>query len=68
MVVFMAVSADLPAGNLAIDYRWVAEDPCVLIFSDHSPLAAVVVDLDPAGDPIQTIYSITNPHKLSRIS
>ncbi|MGW4122760.1 sigma-70 family RNA polymerase sigma factor [Nocardia sp. NPDC004711] len=66
--VFMAVAADLPAGHLAIRYRWVAEDPCVLVFSDESPLAAVVVDLDPAGTRIQTIYSITNPHKLSRIT
>ncbi|MFE3227946.1 sigma-70 family RNA polymerase sigma factor [Nocardia sp. NPDC059228] len=66
--VFMAVAADLPAGHLAIRYRWVAEDPCVLVFSDESPLAAVVVDLDPAGSRIQTIYSITNPHKLSRIT
>ncbi|GAB2515854.1 sigma-70 family RNA polymerase sigma factor [Nocardia heshunensis] len=66
--VFMAVAAELPDGDLAIRYRWVAEDPCVLVFSDNSPIAAVVVDLDAAGSRIQTIYSITNPHKLSRIS
>ncbi|MVU78008.1 sigma-70 family RNA polymerase sigma factor [Nocardia sp. ET3-3] len=65
---FMAVAADLPAGHLTIGYRRVAEDPCVLVFSDDSPIAAVVVDLDAAGERIQTIYSITNPHKLSRIN
>ncbi|WP_458689046.1 sigma-70 family RNA polymerase sigma factor [Nocardia tengchongensis] len=66
--VFMAVAADLPEGNLALRYRWVAEDPCVLVFSDDSPLAAVIVDLTAAGDRIQTIYSITNPYKLSRVN
>jgi RNA polymerase sigma-70 factor (ECF subfamily) len=64
---FMSVTATLPAGGLDIRYRSVAGDPCALVFSGGSPLAAVVVDLTPDGDRIVGIYSVTNPDKLTSI-
>nr|WP_246461563.1 sigma-70 family RNA polymerase sigma factor [Nocardia transvalensis] len=64
--VFMTVAATLPAGGVDVRYRWVADDPCALVFSGGVPFGAVVVDLD-AGNRIAAIYSITNPDKLSGI-
>ncbi|MEU8250999.1 RNA polymerase sigma factor SigJ [Nonomuraea sp. NPDC048916] len=64
---FMSVAATLPTDGLDIRYRRVAGDPCALVFSGDSPLAAVVVDLTPDGDRIAGIYSVTNPDKLTGI-
>ncbi|MEV6860263.1 RNA polymerase sigma factor SigJ [Streptosporangium subroseum] len=64
---FMSVAATLPAGGLDIRYRRMAGDPCALVFSGDSPLAAVIVDLMPGGDRIVGIYSVTNPDKLTGI-
>ena len=65
--IFAAVAADLPSGEVDIRYRWVAGDPCALVFSGDSPLAAIVVEPDAGGDRIAAIYSITNPDKLTGI-
>ncbi|OQS12707.1 RNA polymerase subunit sigma-24 [Nocardia donostiensis] len=63
---FLSVAETLPAG-LDIRYRRAGDDPCALVFTGDSPLAVVVVDLDPEGDRITGIYSITNPDKLNGI-
>ncbi|WP_405493834.1 sigma-70 family RNA polymerase sigma factor [Nocardia sp. NBC_00511] len=65
--IFMAIATQLSNRHVAIHYRRVAEDPCVLIFTEDSPLAAVVIDPTPAGDQIEAVYSVTNPNKLTRI-
>ncbi|ONM49844.1 RNA polymerase sigma factor SigJ [Nocardia donostiensis] len=63
---FLSVAETLPAG-LDIRYRRAGDDLCALVFTGDSPLAVVVVDLDPEGDRITGIYSITNPDKLNGI-
>ncbi|MFD8883262.1 sigma-70 family RNA polymerase sigma factor [Streptomyces erythrochromogenes] len=63
--VFAAVARGLPAAGLEVRYRWVAGDPCALVFSGAGPLAAVIVDLTPDGERIAGIFSITNPDKLT---
>ncbi|MFI8448770.1 sigma-70 family RNA polymerase sigma factor [Streptomyces erythrochromogenes] len=63
--VFAAVARGLPAAGLAVSYRWVAGDPCALVFSGAGPLAAVIVDLIPDGERIAGIFSVTNPDKLT---
>lgn len=65
--IFAAVSADLPPTGVDVRYRWVAGDPCALVFSGASPLAAVVIEPDASGERIAAIYSITNPDKLTGI-
>ncbi|MQY21778.1 sigma-70 family RNA polymerase sigma factor [Nocardia macrotermitis] len=65
--IFTAVAADLPSGGVDIRYRWVAGDPCALVFSGDSPLAAVVIEPDADGSRIAAIYSITNPDKLTGV-
>jgi RNA polymerase sigma factor (sigma-70 family) len=64
---FVAIAADRPPGDLDIRYRWVAGDPCALVFSGDTPLGVVVFDLSPDGDQIRGIYSTTNPEKMSGI-
>lgn len=63
--VFTTVANHLPPGGVDIRYRWVAGDPCALVFSGATPLGAVVLDLTAEGARIAGIYSITNPDKLS---
>ena len=63
----MAVAAHIPPGGVDIHYRWVAGDPCAVVFSGNSTLGAVVLDLTTDGDRIADIYSTTNPDKLSGI-
>ncbi|MEW9553293.1 RNA polymerase sigma factor SigJ [Nonomuraea sp. NPDC050783] len=65
---FMSVAATLPADGLHLRYRKVAGDPCALLLDGTGPLAVVVVDLDPSGDRVTTIYSITNPDKLTGLN
>ncbi|WP_433202214.1 RNA polymerase sigma factor SigJ [Nocardia sp. CA-107356] len=64
---FMAISADPRPTDLTIDYRYVAGDPCALIFSGSRPFALVVIELAPESNLITAIYSITNPDKMSGI-
>ncbi|RJL35971.1 RNA polymerase sigma factor SigJ [Bailinhaonella thermotolerans] len=64
---FMAVAAALPPGDLRLRYRRVAGDPCALLFSGDSPLAVVVTALTPGATRIATIYSVTNPDKLTTL-
>ncbi|WP_030516945.1 RNA polymerase sigma factor SigJ [Nocardia sp. NRRL WC-3656] len=63
---FVSVAATVPAG-LDLRYRRAGADPCALVFTGPSPLAVVVVDLEPEGDRITAIYSITNPDKLNGV-
>ncbi|WP_406278373.1 sigma-70 family RNA polymerase sigma factor [Nocardia sp. NBC_00881] len=63
---FMSVAETLPQG-VDIHYRRAGDDPCVLVFTGSSPLAVVVVDLASEGDRITSVYSITNPDKLTGI-
>ncbi|MFJ5259825.1 sigma-70 family RNA polymerase sigma factor [Streptomyces sp. NPDC088387] len=65
--IFMAIARALPPEGLDVHYRWAAQDPCALIFSGDSPLAAVIVDLAPGADRIAGIFAVTNPNKLSGI-
>ncbi|WP_405419999.1 sigma-70 family RNA polymerase sigma factor [Streptomyces erythrochromogenes] len=65
--VFAAVARGLPAAGLDVSYRWVAGDPCALVFSGAGPLAAVIVDLSPDGERIAGIFSVTNPDKLTGV-
>jgi transposase len=53
--------------DLAVDYRYVNGDPCAVLFSDDSPFAVMVLDLDPEDDRVRGIYGVTNPEKLSRV-
>ncbi|MBH0780495.1 sigma-70 family RNA polymerase sigma factor [Nocardia bovistercoris] len=62
----LAITANRP-GDMSIRYRSVAGDPCALVFSGESPLAAVVLDLTVDGHRIAGIYSVTNPDKMSGI-
>ncbi|SHN24503.1 RNA polymerase sigma factor SigJ [Actinacidiphila paucisporea] len=57
----------LPA-SVDIRYRQVNGDPSVVVFSDGSPTAVMVVDLDAAGDRISDVYLVTNPDKLSGVA
>lgn len=63
--VFATVAAGRSAAEVEIRYRWVAGDPCALVFSAGSPLSAVVLEPTRGGDRIAGIYSVTNPDKLS---
>jgi RNA polymerase sigma factor (sigma-70 family) len=65
--VFVAIAADRSRGDMDIRYRWVAGDPCAVVFSGDTPLGVVVLDLSPDGDLISGIYSTTNPEKMSGI-
>ena len=38
--------------------------PSVVVFSDGSPSAVMVVDLDADGDRVTDVYLVTNPDKL----
>jgi hypothetical protein len=58
------VTAKLPS-DLAVRYRTVNGDPSAVIFSDDSPYAVMVLDLDPEDDRVRGIYGVTNPDKLS---
>jgi RNA polymerase sigma factor (sigma-70 family) len=58
------VTAKLPS-DLAVRYRTVNGDPSAVIFSDDSPFAVMVLDLDPEDDRVRGIYGVTNPDKLS---
>jgi RNA polymerase sigma factor (sigma-70 family) len=58
------VTARLPK-DLAVRYRTVNGDPSAVIFSDDSPFAVMVLDLDPEDDRVRGIYGVTNPDKLS---
>jgi RNA polymerase sigma-70 factor (ECF subfamily) len=61
------VTARLPK-DLAVRYRTVNGDPSAVIFSDDSPFAVMVLDLDPEDDRVRGIYGVTNPDKLSGLS
>ncbi|WP_433734519.1 RNA polymerase sigma factor SigJ [Nocardia sp. CA-129566] len=65
--VLMAIAADPRPTRLSIDYRYVAGDPCALIFSEGRPFAVVVIELAPETNQVTAIYSITNPDKISEI-
>jgi RNA polymerase sigma-70 factor (TIGR02957 family) len=56
----------LPAG-VDIRYRQVNGDPSVVVFTDDSPTAVMVVDLDADSDKVTDIYLVTNPDKLSGV-
>jgi RNA polymerase sigma-70 factor (ECF subfamily) len=58
------VTARLPK-DLAVHYRTVNGDPSAVIFSDDSPFAVMVLDLDPEDDRVRGIYGVTNPDKLT---
>jgi RNA polymerase sigma factor (sigma-70 family) len=58
------LTAKLPS-DLAVRYRTVNGDPSAVIFSDDSPYAVMVLDLDPEDDRVRGIYGVTNPDKLS---
>ena len=58
------VTAKLPS-DLAVRYRTVNGDPSAVIFSDDSPYAVMVLDVDPEDDRVHGIYGVTNPDKLS---
>jgi RNA polymerase sigma-70 factor (ECF subfamily) len=58
------VTAKLPS-DLVVRYRTVNGDPSAVIFSDDSPFAVMVLDLDPEDDRVRGIYGVTNPDKLS---
>ncbi|MFJ9840729.1 RNA polymerase sigma factor SigJ [Kitasatospora sp. NPDC101155] len=60
--------ATRPPKGLDIHYRHVNGDPSALLFSEGSPYAVLVVDLNPAGDQVLGIYAVTNPDKLSHVS
>lgn len=63
--VFTTVMVERPAAGLEIRYRWVAGDPCALVFSGGSPVSAVVLEPTQDGDRIAGICSTTNLDKLS---
>ncbi|MGW5352975.1 RNA polymerase sigma factor SigJ [Streptomyces sp. NPDC004031] len=50
-----------------IRYRQVNGDPSVVVVTDDSPTAVMVVDLDPVDDKVTDIYLVLNPDKLSRV-
>lgn len=50
-----------------IRYRQVNGDPSVVVVTDDSPSAVMVVDLDAAGDKVTDIYLVVNPEKLSGV-
>ncbi|WP_333770094.1 RNA polymerase sigma factor SigJ [Streptomyces sp. IBSBF 2435] len=43
-------------------------DPSVVVFTDGSPTAFMVVDLDAESDRVTDIYLVTNPDKLSGVA
>jgi len=53
--------------GLEVDYRYVNGDPCAVLFSEDSPFAVMVLDLNPGDDRVRGIYSVTNPEKLSNV-
>ncbi|WUH95381.1 RNA polymerase sigma factor SigJ [Streptomyces sp. NBC_00433] len=57
----------LPA-SVDIRYRQVNGDPSVVVLSDGSPTAVMVVELDAADDRITDVYLVTNPDKLSGVA
>lgn len=61
----MAVAAN--ARTLDIAYRWVNGDPSAVLFDSGSPIAVLVLDLDPDSLRVCGVYSVTNPDKLARI-
>jgi RNA polymerase sigma-70 factor (ECF subfamily) len=58
------VTARLPS-DLVVRYRTVNGDPSAVIFTEDSPFAVMVLDLDPEDDRVRGIYGVTNPDKLS---
>ncbi|NUS15922.1 MAG: RNA polymerase sigma factor SigJ [Streptomyces sp.] len=50
-----------------IRYRQVNGDPSVVVFTDDSPTAVMVVDLDADDGTVADIYLVLNPDKLSRV-
>ncbi|HZE38655.1 MAG TPA: RNA polymerase sigma factor SigJ [Stackebrandtia sp.] len=63
---FVAVGANASAG-FHVTYRQVNGDPSALVFNARAPFAVLVLDLDPNGDLVRGVYSVTNPDKLTRI-
>jgi RNA polymerase sigma-70 factor (ECF subfamily) len=53
--------------SLDIRYRHVNGDPSAVVFSDDSPYAVMVMELNPKSDQVTDIYLVTNPDKLSRV-
>ena len=54
-------------GGMDIRRRHINGDPAVLLFDQGSPVAVMVLDLNPEGDRICGIYAVTNPDKLSKL-
>jgi RNA polymerase sigma-70 factor (ECF subfamily) len=53
--------------DIDIKYRMVNGDPSAVIFSEESPYAVLVMDLNPEGDQVEGIYAVINPEKLTRV-
>jgi RNA polymerase sigma-70 factor (ECF subfamily) len=53
--------------GLEVRYRHVNGDPSALLFDRDAPFAVIVLDLDPEGERVRGIYTVTNPDKLSRV-
>ncbi|MFC1407996.1 RNA polymerase sigma factor SigJ [Streptacidiphilus sp. N1-12] len=55
-------------GGMDVRYRQVNGDPSAVLFSEDSPVAAMVLELTPDGEQISGIYAVTNPDKLSNLT
>jgi RNA polymerase sigma-70 factor (ECF subfamily) len=64
---FLVGAAGRGLPDLAFQVRQVNAGPAAVLTSAGVPVAVVVLDVDPGGDRVQTIYLVANPDKLTML-
>ncbi|MFI6478555.1 hypothetical protein ACIBH1_11505 [Nonomuraea sp. NPDC050663] len=63
----LAASAGRSRVAVDLHYRQVNGDPSVVLFTDGTPLAVMVLDLEADGEHVRDIYVVSNPDKLTSL-